>query len=213
MAPENPYKFEVKSQALEVTPILRILHPVLEAVAGTANGRAEIKGTVADLAPTSENKSEESDQPVYPYDVDVEIDTSQLYYRDPRGNPKTAFTNAEQIRLHLRDDKWTIDTLSLRTLEDKSPFMELTGTYNARGEVMDFEAKSDGFLLAPFGAALGLPAATLKIGSGHYTSTITGMSKQPEVALDWEIPVLALKQKSVIFASAMQAARSYTETT
>ena len=193
MAPENPYKFEVKSQALEVTPILRILHPVLEAVAGTANGRAEIKGTVADLAPTSENKSEESDQPVYPYDVDVEIDTSQLYYRDPRGNPKTAFTNAEQIRLHLRDDKWTIDTLSLRTLEDKSPFMELTGTYNARGEVMDFEAKSDGFLLAPFGAALGLPAATLKIGSGHYTSTITGMSKQPEVALDWEIPVLALK--------------------
>ena len=193
MAPENPYKFEVKSQALEVTPILRILHPVLEAVAGTANGRAEIKGTVADLAPTSENKSEESDQPVYPYDVDIEIDTSQLYYRDPRGNPKTAFTNAEQIRLHLRDDKWTIDTLSLRTLEDKSPFMELTGTYNAKGEVMDFEAKSDGFLLAPFGAALGLPAATLKIGSGRYTSTITGTSKQPEVALDWEIPVLDLK--------------------
>ena len=194
MAPENPYKFEVKSQALEVTPILRILHPVLEAVTGTANGRAEIRGTVAALAPTDENETHSpNEQWIYPYDVDVKIDTSQLYYRDPRGNPKTAFTNAEQIRLHLRDDKWTIDTLSLRTLKDKSPFMELTGTYNARGEVMDFEAKSDGFLLAPFGAALGLPAATLKIGSGHYTSTITGTSKQPEVALDWEIPVLALK--------------------
>ena len=225
MAPENPYKFEVKSQALEVTPILRILHPALEAVTGTANGRAEIKGTVAALAPTDEENSHQpsaishqqegvtspenlfaesrkpkvseshspDEQRIYPYDVEVKIDTSQLYYRDPRGNPKTAFTNAEQIRLHLRDDKWTIDTLSLRTLEDKSPFMELTGTYNAKGEVMDFEAKSDGFLLAPFEAALGLPAATLKIGSGRYTSTITGTSKQPEVALDWEIPVLALK--------------------
>ena len=227
MAPENPYKFEVKSQALEVTPILRILHPALEAVTGTANGRAEIRGTVAALAPTDEKNSRQpsavsfhqqegvtspenlfaesrrfpkvseshspDEQRIYPYDVDVKIDTSQLYYRDPRGNPKTAFTNADQIRLHLRDDKWTIDTLSLRTLEDKSPFMELTGTYNARGEMMDFEAKSDGFLLAPFGTALGLPAATLKIGSGRYTSTITGTSKQPEVALDWEIPTLDLK--------------------
>ena len=51
-APDNPYKFEVKSQALEVTPILRILHPALEAVTGTADGRAEIEGTVAALAPT-----------------------------------------------------------------------------------------------------------------------------------------------------------------
>ena len=197
MAPDNPYKFEVKSQALEVTPILRILHPALEAVTGTANGRAEIRGTVAALAPTDENKSSESltinSSRVYPYDVDIEIDTSQLYYGNPRGKSKTAFTNAEQIRLHLRDDKWTIDALSLRTLEDKSPFMELTGTYNARGEVMDFEAKSDGFLLAPFGVALGLPSAVLKVGSGRYTSTVTGTSKQSIVALDWEIPTLDLK--------------------
>ena len=194
MTPDNPYKFEVKSEALEVTPILRILHPALEAVTGTANGRAEIRGTVAALAPTDENESGESDeQRIYPYDVDVKVDTSQLYYRDPRGNPKTAFTNAEQIRLHLRDDKWTIDALSLRTLEDKSPFMELTGTYNARGEVMDFEAKSDGFLLAPFGAALGLPSDLLKVGSGRYTLTVTGTSKQPIVVLDWTIPTLDLK--------------------
>ena len=194
MAPDNPYEFEVESEALEVKPILRILHPALEAVTGTAKGRARIKGTVADLAPTGENNGNESDkQQVYPYDVDIKIDTSQLYYRNPRGNPKTAFTNAEQIRLHLRDDKWTIDALSLRTLEDESPFMELTGTYNARGEVMDFEVKSDGFLLAPFGAALGLPSAMLKVVSGRYTSTVTGTSKQPEVALDWEIPTVDLK--------------------
>ncbi|MDE0016563.1 MAG: hypothetical protein OXU51_10270 [Candidatus Poribacteria bacterium] len=189
MDPDISYEFEVKSEALEVKPILRILHPALEAVAGTANGRAEIKGTVAALAPTDE---ENSDQRVYPYDVDIKIDTSQLYYENPKGH-KTPFTNAGQIRLFLKDDKWTIDALSLRTLEDASPFMELTGTYNAKGEVMDFEAKSDGFVLAPFGAALGLPSAMLKAGSGRYTSTVTGTSEQPEIALDWEIPTLDLK--------------------
>ena len=211
MDPDNSYKFEVESTALEVKPILRILHPAFEAVTGTANGRAEIKGTVAALAPTGENRDSESvtinsstdtfdkarvdgqKQWIYPYDVDIQIDTSQLYYGNPNRKPKIAFTNAKQIRLYLRDDKWTIDTLSLRTLADKSPFMELTGTYNARGEVMDFEAKSDSFLLAPFGAALGLPAAMLKGGSGRYTSTVTGTSKKPEVALDWEIPTLNLK--------------------
>ncbi|MDE0683434.1 MAG: hypothetical protein OXI63_11005, partial [Candidatus Poribacteria bacterium] len=192
MAPDNPYKFIMESEALEVTPILRILHPALEAVTGTAKGRAEIKGTVAALAPTGENKSGESDQQIYPYDVDIKIDTSQLYYENSKGH-KTPFTNAGQIRLFLKDDKWTIDALSLRTLEDESPFMELTGTYNAKGEVMDFEAKSDGFGLAPFGAALELPSAMLKVGSGRYTSTITGTSKQPEVALDWEIPTLDLE--------------------
>jgi len=189
MDPENSYEFEVKSEVLEVKPILRILHPALEAVTGTANGRAEIRGTVAALAPTDE---ENSRQRVYPYDVDIKIDTSQLYYENSKGQ-QTPFTNAEQIRLFLKDDKWTIDALSLRTLEDASPFMELTGTYNAKGEVMDFEAKSDGFGLVPFGAALGLPSNMLKVGSGRYTSTVTGTSKQIEVALDWEIPRLDLK--------------------
>ena len=192
MDPDNSYEFKVESEALEVKPILRILHPVLEAVAGTANGRAEIKGTVAALAPTDENKSGESDQPVYPYDVDIKIDTSQLHYENSKGY-KTPFTNAGQIRLFLKDDKWTIAALSLRTLKDESSFMELTGTYNARGEVMDFEAKSDGFLLAPFGTALELPSAMLKVGRGRYTSTVTGTSKHPIVVLDWTIPTLDLK--------------------
>ena len=223
LAPDNPYRFQVESTALEVKPILRILHPVLEAVTGTANGRAEIKGTIAALAPTDEENSRQpsavshqqegvpspenlfaesrkskaeshsSDkQRIYPYDVDIKIDTSQLHYENSNGH-KTPFTNAGQIRLFLKDDKWTIAALSLRTLEDESPFMELAGTYNAKDEVMDFEAKSDGFLLAPFGAALGLPSAMLKVGSGRYTSTVTGTSKQPIVVLDWTIPTLDLK--------------------
>ena len=212
MAPDNPYKFEVKSQALEVTPILRILHPALEAVTGTADGRAEIEGTVAALAPTGEDKSGESltinsstdtfaketrvdgqKQRVYPYDVDIEIDTSQLYYGNPRGKPKTPFTNAEPIRLSLKDDKWTANAFSLRTSEDKSPFIQLTGTFDAKSEAIDLYAKSDGFALAPFGSALGLPLDMLQTGSGRYILKTTGTSKQPRVALDWAIAMLDLK--------------------
>ena len=217
MAPDNPYKFEVESQALAVTPILRILHPALETVTGTAKGRASIEGTVAALAPTGEGDSRQpsvsvsnqqegvtspenhfaesrssDQQPVYPYDVDVKIDTSQLYYENPNGQ-KTPFTNAGQIRLFLKDDKWTIDALSLRTSEDKSPFLQLTGSFDAKSEVMDIYAKSDGFALAPFDTALGLPLDMLQSGTGRYTLRITGTSKQPRGTLDWAIPMLDFK--------------------
>ena len=190
MAPDNPYKFEVRSQALEVTPILRILHPALAAVTGTANGRAEIKGTVAALAPTDESKIGE--QRVYPYDVDIAIDTSQLHYGTSRGK-RLPFTNAEPIRLYLKDDKWTVDAFSLRTSEDKSPFIQLTGSFDAKSEVIDIDAKSDGFALAPFGTAFGLPLDLLQAGTGRYTLEMTGTSEQPRVALDWAIPMLDLK--------------------
>ena len=190
MAPDNPYTFEVKSKALEVTPILRILHPALAAVTGTAEGRAEIRGTVAALAPTDESKSSER---VYPYDVDIEIDTSQLHFKNPKGKPETPFTNAEPIRLHLKNDKWTADTFSLRTSEDKSPFIQLTGNFDAKSEVIDLYAKADGFALTPFSTALGLPLDLRQPGTGRYTLKITGTSKQPRAVLDWAIPMLRLK--------------------
>ena len=212
IAPDNPYKFEVKSQALEVTPILRILHPALEAVTGTADGRAEIEGTVAALAPTDENKSGESltinsstdtfaketrvdgqKQRIYPYVVDIEIDTSQLYYGNPRGKPKTPFTNAEPIRLSLKDDTWTANAFSLRTSEDKLPFVELTGTFDAKSEAIDLYAKSDGFALSPFAPAVGLLPDAIPAGTGRYTAKITGTSKHPIIMSDWVIPKLDLK--------------------
>ena len=242
MAPDNPYEFVVESQALEVTPILRILHPALEAVRGTANGRAKIKGTIAALAPTDkENSSQPSaisnqqetgmenrkdgrvegrkessslpisqpnaesrkpkvsesrspdEQRIYPYDVDIEIDTSQLHYENPSAKSKTPFTNAEPIRLHLKDDKWTVDAFSLRTSEDKSPFIELAGSFDAKSEVIALYAKSDGFALAPFRTALGLPRDMLQTGTGRYTLKMSGTSQQPRFTLDWTIPTLDLK--------------------
>ena len=185
-ATDNPYRFIVESQTLEVTPILRILHPALEAVTGTAAGRAEINGTVAALAPTGES----DEQRVYPYDVNIDIATSRLHYGKP---PKTPFTNAEPIRVSLRDDKWTIETFSLRTSDDKSPFIELTGSFDAKSEGMVLDAKADGFALAPFGTALGLPLDMLQAGTGRYALKVTGTSKQPEVVVDWTLPTLGLK--------------------
>lgn len=191
-APGNPYAFIVESQALEVTPILRILNPALEAITGTADGRAQIEGTVAALAPADENNGSGSDRRVYPYDVNIEIDASQLRYGNSTGQ-EIAFTNPEQIRLHLKDDKWTIDAFSLRTSANSSNFIDLTGTFDAKSEMMALHAKSDKFTLHPFGAALGFPVDMLQVGTGRYTLKATGTPKHPRIVLDWAIPVLDLK--------------------
>ena len=191
-APDTPYKFTVESQALEVTPILRILNPALAAITGTADGRAQIEGTVAALAPAEENNSSESDRRIHPYDVNIQIDASQLRYGNSTAQ-EIAFTNPKQIRLHLKDDKWTIDAFSLRTSTDKSAFIELTGTFDAKSEMMDLHAKSDKFALPPFSTAFGLPLDILQAGTAHYTLKATGTPKHPRIALDWAIPALDLK--------------------
>ncbi len=191
-APDTPYEFVVESTALEVTPILRILNPALEAITGTADGRAKIKGTVAALAPTDQSEGSAADRPVYPYDVNVEVHTSQLRYGNSTES-EIVFTNPKQIQLHLKDDKWSIDAFALRASTDKSDFIQLTGTYDAKTERMDLHAKSDKFALASFAPVFGLPRDMLQTGTGRYTLKSTGTSEHPIVALDWEIPALDLK--------------------
>ena len=134
MATGNPYQFKAESETFDITPILPILHPMLEAVTGTAGGSASISGTVADLVPPAENiatsnssrrgevtsplqsRKPKANTQVYPYDVDILVSTSQLRY-ETTATQEIAFTNAEPIRLHLKDDKWTIDSLSLKISE------------------------------------------------------------------------------------------------
>ena len=190
MAVDNPYRFIVESGGIDVAPFFSILHPMLEPVTGTANGRVSINGTIADLAP-AEFSTEPRKEMVYPYDVDISVVTSQLHYNNPAGQT-VAFTNAEPIRLHLRDDMWTIEKLSLRTLEDASSFLALTGSFNAKTEGMDLKVGSDGFALVPFGPALGLPDGTLQTGTGRYAMHITGNPALPVVDLEWSVPVLTL---------------------
>ena len=250
MATGNPYQFTAESETFDITPILPILHPMLEAVTGTAGGSASISGTVADLVPPAENiATSNSHQPsavsgqergslsenrllkantqVYPYDVDILVRTSQLRYETTAAQ-EIAFTNAEPIRLHLKDDKWTINSLSLKISEsikkrqpattaqagdDKkplldqsldltpseslnNPFLELTGTLDAKNETMNLHAVSDGFALPPFGDALGLPLGMLQTGAVRYDLKATGTPTQPNVHLEWAMPTLTLETEA-----------------
>jgi len=197
MAPGNPYQFTAESETFDITPILPILHPALASVTGTAGGSASISGTLADLAPSAENIAPESQkQQVYPYDVDIFVATSQLRY-GTSSVQDIAFTNSEPIRLHLKDDKWTIDALSLRTSESiseslQNPFLELTGTFDAKSEMMNLHAVSDGFVLPPIADALRLPLDMLQDGALRYDLKATGTLTEPNVQLEWAIPTLIL---------------------
>ena len=201
MATGNPYQFTAESETFDITPILPILHPALASVTGTAGGSASISGTLADLAPSTENRTPESQkQRVYPYDVDIFVATSQLRYGTSSGQD-IAFTNSEPIRLHLKDDKWTIDALSLRTSESiseslQNPFLELTGIFDAKSEMMDLHAVSDGFVLPPIAEALGLPLGILQAGALRYDLKATGTPTQPNVQLEWAIPTLILETET-----------------
>ena len=189
----NPYHFTAENEGFEVTPILSILHPALGSVTGTADGNASITGLVADLAPPVKNTATESEErQIYPYDVDILISTSQLRYGNS-AEREMSFTNARPIRLNLKDDKWTIDALSLRTSEDKSPFIELTGTFDAKSEAINLDVVSGEFALPPFVPTLGLPLNILQSGTARYALKLTGTSTEPIVRLEWAIPALTLK--------------------
>ena len=210
MAAGNPYQFTAESETFDIAPILPILHPAFESVTGTAGGRASISGTLADLAPSAENTSPEAQkQQVYPYDVDILVKSCQLAVVSYQSKtdlltenqlPITdnySFTNAEPIRLHLKDDTWTIDALSLRTRESlKNPFLELTGTFDAKSETMNLHAVSDGFALPLMTEALGLPLGILQAGTLRYDLKATGTSTQPNVQLEWAIPTLILETEA-----------------
>lgn len=199
VAEGNPYRFTVAGNRIDVAPFLRILHPTLAAVTGTADGQVSISGTIADLAPAPASTESEKKK-VYPYNVGIHIATSQLHYENSAGH-RMPFTNAEPIRLHLKDDKWTIETLALSTLNreprtaliDKNPFIQLIGTFDAKTEAMHFQGSADGFALAPFVPVFGLPDEVLQNGTGGYTVSITGTPTLPVLALEWKVPTLTLK--------------------
>ena len=184
LAKGNPYQFTAESDAFDVTPILPIVNPLLEPVTGTGAGAATIVGRIADFAASADSEA----QRIYPYDVDILVTDSYLHYEYSRDR-RLPFTNADPIRLNLRDDIWTIAALSLRTPDADSPFAELTGTLNAQTETMDMTAVSDAFDLAPFGSIL----EPLQTGTARYNLEITGNPLQPVFRLTWHIPTLTLQ--------------------
>ena len=183
-ATDSPYRFTVQSRAMPATPILRCLHPMLEVVTGTADSTVEITGTLAALSPKATALFSGSEKPVYPYDVDIAIDTTTLRYRD------IPITNLEPIRLHLKDDVWTFVDFRLATeMETASPFVALTGTFSARDEAMDIVAQSAGFALEPLGTAFGFAID----GTARYEIAMNGTVTAPEVTLELILPALRMQ--------------------
>ncbi len=193
MATDNPYHFEMQSKAMDVTPILRILHPALEAITGTGDSLCEITGTLAELAPPAATGGTDSTSAlVYTPQSGVNtlpsdeifnaVKTTERSQRTRHGQKypydvditilstqlrynTLHFTNAEPIRLQLVDDVWTFSAFSLmeENHPQTEPFIQLTGTFDAESEAMDIRAASTGFALDAFGTAFGLPPSSIEM--------------------------------------------------
>lgn len=178
----NPYKFILKGEKTAAAPILRIFHPIFDAITGTVDGTVEVEGTIAELS--SKEPVEPPKKRVYPYDVDIIINKTQLEYNSLR------FTNPKPMRLRLEDDILTIFDSSLSVHGDESPFIQLTGTIDTKTEELDISSKHNQMLmLESLGAALGFPIS----GTAQYDLKTKGTLGNPIVDLKWTVPMLIVE--------------------
>ncbi len=148
---------------------------------GTIDSTVEVEGTIAELSPTE--PVEPAKTRIYPYDVDVIINKTQLEYNSLR------FTNPKPIRLNLENDILVISDSALTVSGEKSSFVQLTGTFDAKSENINISATSrENFSLDPFGRAFGVPIT----GSASYELNTKGKISNPIVELKWIVPTLAV---------------------
>ena len=171
----NPYQLFMRSNGMNVSPILGIFHDSLEQIPATANGTLQVSGTLADL-------------------TQFTLDTS-LSYLLLEANGRR-LRNAAPIRFGFIDNIWRVDSFSLASLEGRtvgSPFVTCRLTLD--GESLDLTAESRGFQLEPLCEALNLPADVT--GSASYKLTGGGSLTNPELALEWAIPELRVENVPV----------------
>ena len=171
----NPYQLFMRSNGINVSPILGIFHDSFEQIPATANGTLQVSGTLADL-------------------TQFTLDTS-LSYLVLEVNGRH-LRNAAPIRFGFIDNIWRVDSFSLASLEGRtvgSPFVTCRLTLD--GESLDLAAESRGFQLEPLCEALNLPADVT--GSASYKLTGGGSLTNPELALEWAIPELRVENAPV----------------
>lgn len=171
----NPYQLFMRSNGINVSPILGIFHDSFEQIPATANGTLQVSGTLADL-------------------TQFTLDTS-LSYLVLEANGRH-LRNAAPIRFGFIDNIWRIDSFSLASLEGRivgSPFVTCRLTLD--GESLDLTAESRGFQIEPLCEALNLPADVT--GSASYKLTGSGSLTNPELALEWAIPELRVENAPV----------------
>ena len=171
----NPYQLFMRSNGMNVSPILGIFHDSFEQIPATANGTLQVSGTLADL-------------------TQFTLDTS-LSYLVLEANGRH-LRNAAPIQFGFIDNIWRVDSFSLASLEGRtvgSPFVTCRLTLD--GESLDLTAESRGFQLEPLCEALNLPADVT--GSASYKLIGGGNLTNPELALEWAIPELRVENAPV----------------
>ncbi|MYF54587.1 hypothetical protein F4225_02190, partial [Candidatus Poribacteria bacterium] len=134
---------------------LPIINPSLEDISGTFDGRVEVEGTLLEL--TSVDNVENLESRIYPYNVDILIEETQLQYNSI---PSVKLTNPKPLSIHLVDDLLSFSDFSLSISDDETSFFQTIGELDLKSEEINFSSKGNQVLeLASILDPLGFPVA------------------------------------------------------
>ena len=188
----NPYQLFMRSNEINISPILGIFHSPFKEIPATANGTFQLSGTLLDLTQ---------------FTLDTSISSLALEVNGRR------LTNAVPIRFGFIDNIWKVDSFSLANLEGKTidtPFVTCRLTLDDQS--IDFVAESRDFRLEPLCGVLALPATLT--GRANYKLIGTGSLANPELTLEWAIPELRVENAPVpIVVSEASGKVAYTDHT
>ena len=171
----NPYQLFMRSNEINISPILGIFHSSFKEIPATAKGTFQLSGTLLDLTQ---------------FTLDTSISSLALEVNGRR------LTNAAPIRFGFIDNIWRVDSFSLANLEGRTvgtPFVNCRLTLDDQS--IDFVAESRDFQLEPLCGVLNLPANLS--GSVSYRLIGTGTLANPELTLEWAIPELHVENAPV----------------
>ncbi len=184
IASESPhaYYFTINSEKTPVDYFLPIINTSLADIDGTFNGRVEVEGTLLEL--TSVDNVEDLGARIYPYNVDILIEETQLQYKGIH------FTNPKPFSIHLVDDLLTISDFSLSTSDDETPFIQSLCELDLKTEEINLSSKGSQVLeLASILDPFGFPIT----GKVYYDFEYKGTLKNPRLRVNWRIPKLVIK--------------------
>ncbi len=178
----NRYFFTIQNKQTPVDFFLPIINPSLEDISGTFNGRVEVEGTLLEL--TSVDNVEDLESRIYPYNVDILIEETQLQYNNIH------FTNPKPLSIHLVNDLLSFSDFSLSISDDETSFFQTIGELDLKSEEIKLSSKGNQVLeLASIFDPLGLPVS----GKVYYDFEYNGTLKDPHLRVNWRIPELILK--------------------
>lgn len=181
----NGYFFTIKHEQTPVDFFLPIINPSLEDISGTFDGKVEVEGTLLEL--TSVDKVEEVGGRIYPYNVDILVEETQLQYNSM---PSVKLTNPKPFSIHLVDDLLSFSDFSLSISDDETSFFQTIGELDLKSEEINLSSKGNQVLeLASIFDPLGFPVT----GKLYYDFEYKGTLKNPRLRVNWRIPELVLK--------------------